>query len=708
MKRIIAILIIGALAFTTAVPPAHCLAPAGTAEARAGVTPTSTHAGTGTRDSTHDAQGVIEQERAARVAELENSLSAARSETKVINSFSQRQQLLKDICAGVVTIGYFLTAAVVVVEILAAGLIFFVCTVIGAAPPIPLAINPTWWWIPPVAWLSFLLLLSKLDTTNSHQRLSYLRNHIQSLLDQIRSFKPEYEAEVKGADDTASQAAQPAARETQQQNRASATPMPASGIGVFDTDTPAYELDPQTIDDLELFDPDIGYYHKLNYTRTFIGAQRLTYLLLHPYLDADTIRRRQQATLEFVSNRELRRAIYEELRNPHIPRADNMKALAHSFFRPHYFSSYYSALLTLFAAAIISGTACLLYFPPAIPFIILLTIPRIMHIVETYADERRVIAEWQRIFRLSKRMRSLSEQSNSTLLRDIGQEIGKLLDGDLHAVAARPRLWNLHTAYQHNISALERLTALCADAEVLCALAESAVQERGYYCAPEILDPVDGPRIRLTAVDANHPGIAHEESVANPISMGPGRTLCLITAPNRTGKSVFLKNAALVTLGAQIGALVRARSVALTPMRIKTHLRMEDRLAAGKSLFDALTDRLAETFEMVVDDPYTLVVLDEVTEGTNPPDALAIEKAALTFLAGSGALAMAATHRLSMTGLADRIPGVFNMHFAEDDDGNPDFLIMQGPASATNAIEIAREKFHPDVVRILDEVLAAH
>ncbi|NLV03491.1 DNA mismatch repair protein MutS [Haloferax volcanii] len=231
-----------------------------------------------------------------------------------------------------------------------------------------------------------------------------------------------------------------------------------------------------------------------------------------------------------------------------------------------------------------------------------------------------------------------------------------------------------------------------ADLDVLRTLADVAVAND--YARPEFHagDTDESAGIRIDA--GRHPVVerAQDEFVPNPADL-PRGSVALVTGPNMSGKSTYMRQVALVTLLAQVGSFVPAKSARLPVLdRVFTRIGASDDIAGGQSTFMREMSELTEILHNATGD--SLVLLDEVGRGTSTADGLAIARAATEFLHDEvGATTLFATHYHDLTDAADDRAGVFNLHFtAARRDGEVTFLhsVADGPSSSSYGVEVAQ------------------
>ncbi|MFB6252133.1 MAG: DNA mismatch repair protein MutS, partial [Halobellus sp.] len=203
---------------------------------------------------------------------------------------------------------------------------------------------------------------------------------------------------------------------------------------------------------------------------------------------------------------------------------------------------------------------------------------------------------------------------------------------------------------------LQSLADALARLDVLSAFA--AVAASAEYVRPEM----GAATLRIDA--GRHPVVerTQAEFVPNRIDFGAGH-VAVITGPNMSGKSTYMRQVALICLLAQAGSFVPADAAELPVLdRLFTRVGASDDIAGGQSTFmremAELTDILHDATEE------SLVLLDEVGRGTSTADGLAIARATTEFIHDEvGATTLFATHYHDLTDLADDLPDAFNLHF---------------------------------------------
>jgi DNA mismatch repair protein MutS len=236
---------------------------------------------------------------------------------------------------------------------------------------------------------------------------------------------------------------------------------------------------------------------------------------------------------------------------------------------------------------------------------------------------------------------------------------------------------------------LQKIARAVAVVDVVASFATAATELR--YCRPEVRE-VRGIRI----VAGRHPVVEHNTEtpfVPNDARVDGDSRLQIITGPNMAGKSVYLRQVALIALLAQTGSYVPAEEASLGVVdRIFTRVGAEDRLASGESTFMVEMTEAASILNSATE--RSLVILDEVGRGTSTYDGMSLAWAIAEYLHDDvQALTLFATHYHELTRLAEMLPGCRNQKATvEEMGGEIVFLhrIEEGAESSSYGVHVAR------------------
>jgi DNA mismatch repair protein MutS len=253
-----------------------------------------------------------------------------------------------------------------------------------------------------------------------------------------------------------------------------------------------------------------------------------------------------------------------------------------------------------------------------------------------------------------------------------------------------------------------KTAGILAELDVLSSLGEAAALEG--YSRPEVNESGD-----LEIHDGRHPVVEltlkNERFVPNDVSFEKGEIIRLITGPNMSGKSTYLRQAALIVLMAQIGSFVPARSARIGLVdRIFTRIGAQDEIHAGQSTFMVEMIESANILHHAT--PRSLLILDEIGRGTSTYDGLSIAWGIVEYIHNHPHLrakTLFATHYHELTQLADLLPGVRNYNVAVSEAENKVIFlhkIVPGGADRSYGIHVAQMAGLPSaVIQRANEIL---
>lgn len=245
---------------------------------------------------------------------------------------------------------------------------------------------------------------------------------------------------------------------------------------------------------------------------------------------------------------------------------------------------------------------------------------------------------------------------------------------------------------QGYIREIQETSKAIAALDVLVSFAE--ISEKNDYVKPSV-DGSDVIEIRK----GRHPVI--EQTIRDGIFVSndtylnrSDQSLLLITGPNMSGKSTYMRQTALIVLMAQAGCFVPCQEARIGVCdRIFTRIGASDNLAQGQSTFFVEMSELSYILNTATS--RSLVILDEIGRGTSTYDGLSIAWAAAEFLCRPQRMirTLFATHYHEMTRLEDSIEGVKNLNVdVAEENGDVVFLhkIVEGSASRSYGIHVAK------------------
>jgi DNA mismatch repair protein MutS len=311
-----------------------------------------------------------------------------------------------------------------------------------------------------------------------------------------------------------------------------------------------------------------------------------------------------------------------------------------------------------------------------------------------------------------------AERFTSTELKEHER---KVLSAEERALEIERRLYmEIREAIAREAGRLRRAAAGIAQLDVLVNFARIAASRN--YARPEFTETSlgkKGKRGVLLIAGGRHPVIEKlleergERFVPNDLYLDDeAQFLLLITGPNMGGKSTYLRQAALISILAQMGSFVPAASAKLPILdRVFTRIGASDNLARGRSTFLVEMSEVAAILNTAT--AASLVLLDEVGRGTATFDGLSIAWAVVEALhSGARPRTLFATHYHELTELEQLLPGVRNVHVSVQEAGNEIIFLRRveaGSANKSYGIEVARLAGLPgDVIARAREILRRH
>ncbi len=243
----------------------------------------------------------------------------------------------------------------------------------------------------------------------------------------------------------------------------------------------------------------------------------------------------------------------------------------------------------------------------------------------------------------------------------------------------------------------ERVQALAdalAELDVLVSFATVAAEHD--YTRPTVGVSADanGESAGIHIEDGRHPVVERTEEsfVPNDAHLDRDERLAVLTGPNMSGKSTYMRQVALTAILAQAGSFVPAAEARLQVFdRVFTRVGASDDIAGGRSTFMVEMSELATILDGATE--RSLVLLDEVGRGTSTTDGFAIAQAVTEHLHDEvRALTLFATHHHDLTAVAADLAGAYNLYFRTErtDDGVCfEHEVARGTADASYGVEVA-------------------
>lgn len=224
-----------------------------------------------------------------------------------------------------------------------------------------------------------------------------------------------------------------------------------------------------------------------------------------------------------------------------------------------------------------------------------------------------------------------------------------------------------------------------------CLQAFATVSEENNYTRPRFVED------KLTIKNGRHPVVEKVMSdgtfVPNDVSLDKENSILLITGPNMSGKSTYMRQLALTVIMAQIGCFVPCDEADLIVFdQIFTRIGAADDLVSGQSTF--MVEMLEANHALAKATDRSLILLDEIGRGTSTYDGMALAQAIVEYIHNNiGAKTLFSTHYHELTAMEKNLNQLKNIHVrAEEYDGNVVFLhkIKEGSADRSYGIQVAK------------------
>lgn len=288
------------------------------------------------------------------------------------------------------------------------------------------------------------------------------------------------------------------------------------------------------------------------------------------------------------------------------------------------------------------------------------------------------------------------KQTSTNAERFITPELKKLetliLEAEEKSVALEYNLFlEVRNEVKKAITRLQKLAKSLSATDVLQSFA--TVSERYQYVQPTMEVGTHNLQIK----EGRHPVVekvlGHQEYIPNSVHMSPDEMLLLITGPNMSGKSTYMRQLALTVIMAQMGCFVPAESAELPIFdQIFTRIGASDDLIAGQSTF--MVEMMEANQALRHATPNSLILFDELGRGTATYDGMALAQAIIEYIHKNvKAKTLFSTHYHELTVLEESLPQLKNVHVgAVEQNGEVVFLhkLMDGPADKSYGIHVAK------------------
>ena len=236
-------------------------------------------------------------------------------------------------------------------------------------------------------------------------------------------------------------------------------------------------------------------------------------------------------------------------------------------------------------------------------------------------------------------------------------------------------------------------------------------------CSDELnlVRPTLNDEAKIEIIDGRHPVIekvSKDAYVPNDVLMDSATDVLLITGPNMSGKSTYMRELAIIIIMAQMGSFVPAKSANLPIIdKIFTRIGASDDLVSGESTF--MVEMKEAQNALVHATKNSLILFDELGRGTATYDGMSLAEAILEYVAKNiKCKTLFSTHYHELTTLESEFLNVKNVHVAAREEGNMiTFLhkVQNGPADKSYGIHVARlAKMPEDLLDRAQEILDSY
>lgn len=247
-----------------------------------------------------------------------------------------------------------------------------------------------------------------------------------------------------------------------------------------------------------------------------------------------------------------------------------------------------------------------------------------------------------------------------------------------------------------NIERLQKLAKAIAEIDIMQSFAE--VSETYQYVRPTISE-----NQVLNIEGGRHPVVERVMNedlyIANDLYLDQDKQMLLITGPNMSGKSTYMRQLALSVIMMQMGCYVPAEHAEIPIFdQIFTRIGASDNLISGQSTF--MVEMMEANHALLHATPNSLILFDELGRGTATYDGMALAQSIIEYIHNHiHAKTLFSTHYHELTALEESLPHLENVHVeAVEKDGDIIFMhkIQEGPADKSYGIHVAKIAGLPD------------
>ncbi len=208
----------------------------------------------------------------------------------------------------------------------------------------------------------------------------------------------------------------------------------------------------------------------------------------------------------------------------------------------------------------------------------------------------------------------------------------------------------------------------------------------------DVFPQLAGPAPLYDAQGLAHPLLPAAGSVRNNLTLGDNPALIILSGPNMSGKSTFIRAVGLNAVLAQCGAPVRAERLRLSPLTVGASICILDSLSGGVSRFYAEIRKIKLIADLALGPIPVLFLFDELLSGTNSDDRLAGTESVVRTLIERNAIGIVSTHDLALARIPETMaPRAANFSFEDRFEGGRlvfDYMLHPGIAKTRSALQL--------------------
>lgn len=295
---------------------------------------------------------------------------------------------------------------------------------------------------------------------------------------------------------------------------------------------------------------------------------------------------------------------------------------------------------------------------------------------------------------------------------DLKERESKILEAESKTVALEYDLFNeIRNKLKNSTEKLQKIAKSIAELDVLQSFAN--VSEKFNFTRPIINNDHN-----INIIDGRHPVvervIGRENYVPNDILLSKNNNIQLITGPNMSGKSTYMRQLALIVILTQIGCFVPAKEASLPIFdQIFTRIGAADDLVSGNSTFMVEMQEANDALRNATEN--SLIIFDEIGRGTATYDGMALAQSIIEYIHNNiHAKTLFSTHYHELTLLEKKLPELVNVHVgAIEKNGELIFLhkVKNGSVDKSYGIHVAKLAGLPndllqrakDILQILEQ-----